>query len=195
MSCNLSVATKRQVYQACVVSLLLYCSECWVPLSRDVAALSTFHMKCIRSILGITQLDIWTSRVTTTEVLAIWNSARQDNLLTRLLRRRMKWLGHLRRMEEERTPRQLLFGALLPTHPAPRKRWRDAVERMFDASTWAMRNGMTWHRSAVNGEGRTPALCHLDHAPQPQTPCAMCGRSLSNRGETSIYFDQSITHS
>ena len=91
----LSVATKRQVYEACVVSLLLYGSECWVPLSRDVAALSTFHMRCIRSILGITQLDIWTSRVTNTEVLAIWNSARQDDLPTRLLRRRMEWLGHL----------------------------------------------------------------------------------------------------
>ena len=95
MDRNLSVATKCQVYEACVVSLLLYCSECWVPLSRDVAALSTFHMRCIRSILGITQLDIWTSRVTNTEVLAIWNSARQDDLPTRLLRRRMEWLGHL----------------------------------------------------------------------------------------------------
>ena len=54
MDRNLLVATKRQVYEACVVSLLLYCTECWVLLSRDVAALSTFHMRCIRSILGIT---------------------------------------------------------------------------------------------------------------------------------------------
>ena len=31
---NLSVNTKRLVYQACVMSVLLYGSECWTPLKR-----------------------------------------------------------------------------------------------------------------------------------------------------------------
>ena len=155
-----------------------------MPLSRDVGALSTFHMRCIRSILGITQLDIWTSRVTNTEVLAIWNSARQDDLPTRLLRRRTEWLGHLCRMEEERTPRQLVFSALLPTRPAcgPRKRWRDALgadvrcldlgdEEWFDLA----QERSTWRGpySSVPSSGPLP---------QPRTPCAVCGRSLSKSG-------------
>ena len=32
---NLSVKTKRSVYNACVMSVLLYGSEYWVPLRRD----------------------------------------------------------------------------------------------------------------------------------------------------------------
>ena len=33
---NLSVNTKRLVYQACVMSVLLYDSECWTPLKRHL---------------------------------------------------------------------------------------------------------------------------------------------------------------
>eukprot|EP00117_Sycon_ciliatum_P050049 scpid69812/ scgid35385/ LINE-1 reverse transcriptase homolog len=40
---NLSLATKRLVYGACVLSLLLYCAECWVPLKPDLDALCSFH--------------------------------------------------------------------------------------------------------------------------------------------------------
>ena len=38
---NLNITTKRHVYQACVLSLLLYRSECWMPLCR--------HLKCLPS--------------------------------------------------------------------------------------------------------------------------------------------------
>ena len=31
---NLSITTKRYIYRACVLSVLLYRSECWVPLSE-----------------------------------------------------------------------------------------------------------------------------------------------------------------
>eukprot|EP00117_Sycon_ciliatum_P033834 scpid60765/ scgid25947/ len=130
MDANLSIATKRVVYEACVLSLLLlYCSECWVPLQQDITALSTFHFRCIRSILEITRQAVWSDRITNTQVLAIWNDTKQDDIPTRLLRRRMEWLGHVARIDDDRTPRQLLFGSLLPTRPAcgPRKRWRDAV--------------------------------------------------------------------
>ena len=50
---NLSLATKRLVYEACVLSLLLYCPECWVPLKPDLDALCSLHLRCIRSIMGI----------------------------------------------------------------------------------------------------------------------------------------------
>ena len=40
---NLSITTKRRVYQACVLSVLLYGSECWVPLHRHLKRLNAFH--------------------------------------------------------------------------------------------------------------------------------------------------------
>eukprot|EP00117_Sycon_ciliatum_P027272 scpid96492/ scgid22196/ len=87
-------------------------------------------------------------------------------------------------MEEERTPRQLVFSALLPTRPAcgPRKRWRDALgadvrcldlgdEEWFDLA----QERSTWRGpySSVPSSGPLP---------QPRTPCAVCGRSLSKSG-------------
>ena len=35
--------TKRSVYNACVMSVLLYGIQCWVPLRRDLKRLNSFH--------------------------------------------------------------------------------------------------------------------------------------------------------
>ena len=50
---TLNLATKRIVYQACVLSVLLYGSECWILLNRHCRHPDTFHYQCIRIILGI----------------------------------------------------------------------------------------------------------------------------------------------
>ena len=55
---HLSVSTKRNIFSACVLSLLLYGAECWVPLQRDVRRLSSFYHSCIHFILGITKKDV-----------------------------------------------------------------------------------------------------------------------------------------
>ena len=44
---HLSVATRRSVYRACVLSVLLYGSECWVPLRKDLKKLNSFHHRCV----------------------------------------------------------------------------------------------------------------------------------------------------
>ena len=46
-----------------------------------------------------------------------------------MVARRLEWLGHVMRMEDERLPKCLLFSSLERTRPAcgPRKRWRDCV--------------------------------------------------------------------
>ena len=55
LNAHLSIMTKRLVFNACVLSLLLYGAECWVPLQQDVRHLSSFYLACIRSILGISK--------------------------------------------------------------------------------------------------------------------------------------------
>ena len=52
---QLPVFVKRCVFHASVISLLLYNWECWVPLRGDLQRLSTFHMRCVRSILGVSR--------------------------------------------------------------------------------------------------------------------------------------------
>ena len=36
---DLNKVTKRKVYQACMLSVLLYGSECWTPLKKDLKKL------------------------------------------------------------------------------------------------------------------------------------------------------------
>ena len=50
---DLKLSTKKRVYNACVLSVLLYGAECWTPLKRHEKRLNTFHHRCIRTILGI----------------------------------------------------------------------------------------------------------------------------------------------
>ena len=56
---HLIVATMRRIYNACMLSVLLYGSECWVPLRRDLKMLNSFHHRCVRTVLGITNQRQW----------------------------------------------------------------------------------------------------------------------------------------
>ena len=61
---NLSIATKLRLYETCVASVLLYCSETWTLLKADVGRLQAFHMRSLRRILGIR----WFDHITNAEV-------------------------------------------------------------------------------------------------------------------------------
>ena len=49
--------TKIQVYRACALSTLLYCSESWTLRAWDERKLNMFHMCCLQHIFGITWQD------------------------------------------------------------------------------------------------------------------------------------------
>jgi len=53
MNRTFSVSTKRNVYKAVVLSILLYGAETWTIKTPDLCRLTTFHNRCVRSILGI----------------------------------------------------------------------------------------------------------------------------------------------
>ena len=51
---NLSINTKRLVYNAGVLGVLLYGSETWTTTRNTTRKLESFHNRCLRGILGIT---------------------------------------------------------------------------------------------------------------------------------------------
>jgi hypothetical protein len=50
---DISTQTKVRIYNATVLSVLLYASETWRLLADDIKALETFQMSCLRRILGM----------------------------------------------------------------------------------------------------------------------------------------------
>ena len=62
---NLTINNRLKVYLACVTNILLYGSKTWTPYTRQEAKLNSFHLRCLRRILGIT----WQDRIPNTTVL------------------------------------------------------------------------------------------------------------------------------
>ena len=58
-----ATTTKVAVYKATCISILLYGCETWTPYRRHIKALEAFHMRCLKSILGIR----WWHKVTHVE--------------------------------------------------------------------------------------------------------------------------------
>lgn len=92
---NLSVTTKRRIYQACVMSVLLYGGECWVPLRKHLKRLNTFHQRCIRTVLDISSQRQWEERISTM-MREQWGDV--ETIEMKLMKRRLEWLGHLARL-------------------------------------------------------------------------------------------------
>ena len=69
---NLPIATKKLVYQACMLSVLLYGGECWISLKKHKKRLKTFHHRCIRTILGITCTQQWEEHISSRIMREQW---------------------------------------------------------------------------------------------------------------------------
>ena len=84
---------------------------------------------------------------------------------------RLSWLGYVARMEDDRFPKQLLFGKILTIRPrhGPKLHWRDVivkdVQRMgLDAVNWheVAQNRPRWYevcQTISSGEIPTGFLC------------------------------------
>ena len=101
----LTTNTKMKVYQACVLSTLLYSSETRTLYSRQERRLNTFHLRCLRRILGIP----WQDHVQNKQVL---DQAGIQSVFAILSQKCLRWLGHVRRMQDGRIPKDILYGEL-----------------------------------------------------------------------------------
>ena len=118
----LTIKTKTQVYQACVLSTLLYGSKSWTLYTRQDSRLNTSHLSCLRRILGIS----WQDHIPNTEVLAKAGPLSMYALLTK---RCLRWLGHV---TDGRLPKDILYGELATgSRPTgrPTLRYKDVLKR------------------------------------------------------------------
>ena len=190
---KLTVKTKMVVYNARVVSTLMYGSDSWSTYARQEKRLNSFHLRSIRRILGIT----WQDRVSNTEVLS---RANLPSMFTLLRQWRLRWLGHVYRMEDGHVPKDILYGELASGRRSKGRTqlrckdvcktdmkaldintnsWEDlAADRMMWRST-LNQHLKTGEKKLVNAEaGRRAPRKERNNSYRPETThkCNFCGR-------------------
>ena len=90
---------KLQVYLSVVRSTLLYGCETWPLKADDIRRLEAFEYRCFRSILKLR----WDQRITNRAVLE--KIGNPTELRDSIAKRRLRWLGHVLRMDDSRHPK------------------------------------------------------------------------------------------
>ena len=199
---KLTIKTKVAVYRACVLSTLLYGSETWATYATQEKRLNSFHLRHLRLILEIK----WQDKVTNNEVL---ERAGIDSLYSLLKQRRLRWLGHVRRMEDGRLPKDLLYGKLAKgkrSQGRPLQCYRNVCKRdlrdcNIDATDWeekaedrdgwklVMKEGLTAFEGRLREEAeerrqkRKERDTHCTSLPTQGSDfvCNLCGRECHSR--------------
>ena len=141
---DVSQATKGWVYNAAVRSTRLYGCETWPLRSGDLHRLQVFDHRCLRSIGHFS----WKQRITNDEVRhRIFGDPKSSRKLNQIiLGTRLRWLGHVLRMNSSRLPKKFLLAE-------PKLGWKRS------------RGGqvMTWHRGMKESTKRlaTVGSCRL----------------------------------
>jgi len=94
---RLTTATKVPLYQALVMSVLLYAAEKWTLLAADLRTLEAFHMRCQRQISGIR----WINHISNATVSSHTGLA---SVGERIASRPIAIFGHITRLSEEVPP-------------------------------------------------------------------------------------------
>ena len=97
--------------------------------------LESFNNKCLRRILGITKAQQCTGRITSAEVRRRFGV--EEMLEDVVAAKRLRWAGHVARMEDCRLPKRLMFGWLHQKRPA------HGGEQLV--------SGTMRHRTGING--------------------------------------------
>ena len=95
-------STKCRLFKAVLLPVLLYGSESWAPLKHHLQRLNTFVNQCLQTILGLSLF----AKIRNTEIRNRTNIERIGTLL------RLRWLGHIQRMENSCLPKQLVVSKI-----------------------------------------------------------------------------------
>jgi hypothetical protein len=120
---RLNNTIKIRLYESLILSTLLYAAETWPMTVANMKKLEAAHHKWQRKILGIT----WEDRVTNEEVRRRTKMLKLELIIRK---RRLRWLGHLHRMRNNRIAKQALSWQPLDGYRKrgrPRKNWRATV--------------------------------------------------------------------
>ena len=124
----LSGATKIILYKTPIKPVVSYGAEVWTLTKKEEQALLIFEWKIFRRIYGSKyENGEWKSRTN----IQLEEMRKGENIVKWIKVQRIRWLGHLERMEEYRMPKKIFTQELEVTRRRgrPRKSWKKEVER------------------------------------------------------------------
>ena len=101
------------VYRAAV---LLYGAETWATKRVSTQKVEAFNNRCLRRIMNISRAEQQAGYISSVQMRR--NFGMDEALEDMIIARRLRWLAHVARMQEDCIPKRLLFGWL--THQRPR---------------------------------------------------------------------------
>jgi len=123
----LSKNLKIKIHRTIILPIVLYGCETWSLTLREERKLRVFENKVLRRIFGPTREEVtgeW-RRLHNEELNGLYSS---PNIVP-VIKSRMRWVGHLARMGEERGVYRVLVGKPEGRRPLgrPRRRWVDNI--------------------------------------------------------------------
>jgi hypothetical protein len=119
---GISLQTKVFIYKTTVMSTLLYGAESWTCTENEYARVNTFHTKKLRQLAGMRRDEISNEK--------LFRLTRMHPLENYVRHHRLRWAGHVRRMEDDRLPKKVLFGQVAEGSAKkgrPKHNWTDSL--------------------------------------------------------------------
>ena len=134
----LSRATEIILHKALIRPVVSYGAEAWTLTEKEEQALLIFERKIFRRICGPKYGNGERKSRTNRELEEM---SKGENIVKWIRGQRIRWLGHLERMEEDRMPKKIFTQELEGTRRRgrPRKGWKEEVERdlqVFGVRRW-----------------------------------------------------------
>ncbi|KAJ4439157.1 hypothetical protein ANN_15114, partial [Periplaneta americana] len=145
----ISRKAKIRIYKTIIKPIVVYGSETWTLSERAIKILNAWERKVLRKIFGPTyEQGFWRIK-TNAELYELY---KDNNIVVDIKLRRLEWLGHVARMENNRTPKALLDALPVGRRKVgrPKLRWLDDVQadltkvgirrwrtRALDRSDWS----------------------------------------------------------
>ena len=98
---NIRLPVKMRIYNACVLPVFSYGSETWQLTEKQEKKLDVFDQRCLRRILRVR----WQQRVSNAEIR---RRSQQEALSVKTRKARLRWFGHVSRMEGGRITKQAM---------------------------------------------------------------------------------------
>ncbi|KAL1446149.1 hypothetical protein WDU94_012366 [Cyamophila willieti] len=119
---NVPLKCKKAIYQTYFIPILTYGAETWVMQQKEDSRIQAAEMKFLRSTVGKTRRD----RIRNENIRSMVGT---EKLQDRIERSRLRWYGHVKRMDEQRIPKKMFELEIDSVRPVgrPRTRYRKMI--------------------------------------------------------------------